>query len=86
MSQGKEKDHLPFDAMRGLRNRIAHDYIAIDYEMVFDIIKNDISELELSLTALLKAEIEQGTFDIGELNAAKLSPFYRHINFDFFIL
>ena len=80
-----DHSHLPFDAMRGLRNRIAHDYIGIDYEMVFDIIKNDISNLELLLMALLKAEIAQGKFDMGELNAAKSSPFYRHINFDFLI-
>jgi uncharacterized protein with HEPN domain len=33
---------LPFQEMRGLRNRIAHDYAGIDYEMVFDIIKERI--------------------------------------------
>jgi uncharacterized protein with HEPN domain len=77
-----EHSYLPFDNMRGLRNRIAHDYIGIDYEMVFDIIKNDIPKLELKLTALLKAEIHKGTFDMGELTAAKHSPFYKHIDFE----
>jgi uncharacterized protein with HEPN domain len=77
-----EHSYLPFDAMRGLRNRIAHDYTGIDYEMVFDIIKNDISVLELQLKALLKVEIAKGTFDMGELAAARHSPFYKHINFD----
>lgn len=32
--------HVPFRQIRSLRNRVAHDYTGIDYEMVFDIVKN----------------------------------------------
>lgn len=42
--------HLPFDQIRGLRNRIAHDYTGIDYEMVFDIIISEIALLKVKLS------------------------------------
>lgn len=64
---------FPFVDIRGLRNRIAHDYIGIDYEMVFDIITNDINALS------------SGTFDVGELIIASQSPFYKHIDFSQFL-
>lgn len=31
--------------MSGLRNRIVHDYFGIDYEIVLDIIQNDLENL-----------------------------------------
>lgn len=77
--------NLPFSEIKGLRNRIAHDYIGIDYEMVYDIIIKDIPEIKLKLIFLLECELSLGTFDLGELNAAKQSQFYRHIDFSLLI-
>lgn len=31
--------------IRGFRNRIVHDYMGIDYEIVWEIIANDLEEL-----------------------------------------
>lgn len=76
---------FPFVDIRGLRNRIAHDYIGIDYEMVFDIITNDIKPLRISLTKLIQKELSSGTFDVGELIIASQSPFYKHIDFSQFL-
>lgn len=67
--------------MRGLRNRVAHDYTGIDYEMVFQIIKSDLNLLKPALINLVRAEIATGIFDVHELNAARQSAFYRHIDF-----
>lgn len=76
--------HFPFNEIRGLRNRIAHDYTGIDYEMVFDIAKEDIPAIRLKAMLLINVELSQGTFDLGELNAAKTSLFYKHVDFDKF--
>ena len=72
---------VPFQEIRGLRNRVAHDYTGIDYEMVFDIVKKDIPLLKPDIIQLVKAEITAGIFDRHELNAARQSHFYRHIEF-----
>ena len=36
---------IEWDRMRGFRNRIVHDYFGIDYEIVWDIIENDLDML-----------------------------------------
>jgi len=73
--------NLPFQEIRGLRNRIAHNYIGIDYEMVFDIIQHDLPHVKSRLVEILQVEIGKGTFDRGELEAARSSTHYRHIDF-----
>jgi uncharacterized protein with HEPN domain len=37
--------HIPWNAMYGLRNRIVHDYGAVDLEIVYTTLKEDIPEL-----------------------------------------
>ncbi|GHB72240.1 HepT-like ribonuclease domain-containing protein [Persicitalea jodogahamensis] len=73
---------LPFQAIRGLRNRIAHNYTGIDYEMVFDIVKNDVPSIKSELIQKLSEEIAKGTYDLGELSAARHSTFYKHVDFE----
>lgn len=36
---------LPWDRIRGFRNRIVHEYFGIDYLIVWTIIENDLEEL-----------------------------------------
>jgi uncharacterized protein with HEPN domain len=43
---------IPWNEMRGLRNRIAHDYFGIDYEIVWDIIQENLSLLSQQIRAL----------------------------------
>lgn len=76
---------LPFQEIRGLRNRIAHNYIGVDYEMVFDIIENDIPVIKLKLIEILRNEVVLGTFDLGEIDAARSSDFYKHVDFELFM-
>jgi uncharacterized protein with HEPN domain len=40
--------------IRGFRNRIVHDYMGIDYEIVWSIIKNDLDKLELEIKAIIE--------------------------------
>jgi uncharacterized protein with HEPN domain len=76
--------NVPFRQIRSLRNRVAHDYTGIDYEMVFDIIKVDLPSLKPNLTQLIQTEIIAGVFDQHELNAASQSHFYKHVDFTVF--
>lgn len=78
--------NIPFQQIRGLRNQVAHDYTGIDYEMVFDIVKNDLPSLKPDLIRLIQTEIAAGIFDRHELNAARQSDFYRHVDFTIFSL
>jgi uncharacterized protein with HEPN domain len=39
--------------MRGMRNRIAHGYFAVDYGMVWDTARQDLPMLEQKLNFLL---------------------------------
>lgn len=76
---------IPWRQVRGLRNRIAHDYTGIDYEMVFDVVSNDLPTLKTALEAILKEGFEQSLFDKNECQAAQNSIFYKHVNFELFI-
>ncbi|MCF0073962.1 DUF86 domain-containing protein [Dyadobacter sp. CY261] len=77
---------IPFQQIRGLRNRVAHDYTGIDYEMVFEIVTKDLPELKPHLIYLLRSELGAGNFDPEELNAARQSQFYKHVDFTAFAL
>ncbi|MDF7821905.1 DUF86 domain-containing protein [Runella sp. MFBS21] len=76
---------IPWRQVRGLRNRIAHDYTGIDYEMVFDVVSNDLPTFKTALEAILKEGFAADLFDINECQAAQNSIFYKHVNFEFFI-
>jgi len=39
--------------MAGLRNRIVHDYVGIDQEIVWHIIQNELAALKAEIEALL---------------------------------
>lgn len=41
--------NIPWHEIRGMRNKIIHDYIEADKETVFDTIKNDIPKLIANL-------------------------------------
>jgi uncharacterized protein with HEPN domain len=43
---------IPWHKMRGLRNRIVHDYEGIDLSLIWDIIDGDLRNLKCQLGAL----------------------------------
>lgn len=75
---------FPWKKVRSLRNRIAHDYTGIDYEMVFDIIKNKLPSLRNSLEIIIKEGLANNFFVKDECIVAQNSVFYRHVNFEKF--
>lgn len=42
--------------MAGMRDRLIHDYLGVDYSIVWDVIKNKIPELQQQIIAVIKAE------------------------------
>jgi uncharacterized protein with HEPN domain len=49
----KDNPEIPWNKMRGFRNRIIHEYFGIDLEIVWQIIEDDIEGLIASLKKLL---------------------------------
>jgi uncharacterized protein with HEPN domain len=45
---------IPFRAIRGLRNRIAHDYGAIDFKIVWEVTQKEINPLITALESHLR--------------------------------
>ena len=44
--------NIPWRAMKGLRNRIVHEYGNVDLTVIFDTVKNDIPKLHEELSAI----------------------------------
>lgn len=54
----KEKyPNLPWTEMRGLRNRIIHNYDDIDYTIIWNVLKNEIPKLIMQIEEIIN-EIE----------------------------
>lgn len=70
--------------IRGLRNRIVHDYTGIDVYIIFDIIKKSIPELKPKIVQIVKTELQNNNFDKDELAIAQTSPYLRHVDFTLF--
>ena len=45
---------IEWSRMKGLRNRMIHDYSGVDYQVVWDIISEYLDELEYQVEKLLK--------------------------------
>ena len=76
-----EYGEISWKQVKGLRNRIAHDYIGIDYEMVFDIVQRDLPILKTQLEKIIREELQQRVFDKIECEIAQRSVFYKHVDF-----
>ena len=72
---------IPWQQIRGFRNRIIHEYAGVDSELVFEIIHVQLPLLTAQLMPLIKSEIKAGNFDPIELTIAASSPYLRHVDF-----
>ncbi|WP_294823448.1 DUF86 domain-containing protein [uncultured Flavobacterium sp.] len=50
----QQYDNINWKNMAGMRDKLIHDYIGIDYTIVWDVIKNKIPELHQQVTEILK--------------------------------
>ncbi len=73
---------IPWEKIRGLRHRIAHDYIALDMAIIFSIIKNQLPDFLNSIYQLTAKRLIEGVLSFEELNLAVGSRYYRHIDFE----
>lgn len=67
--------------IRGIRNRIVHDYTGIDSFRIFEIINNNIPVLKKQIHEIISIYLKNEIIDLEEYNIAKDSKFYKHINF-----
>lgn len=72
---------IPWDKIRGLRHRIAHDYAGLDIVVIFDVIKNKLPDFLNALYALTTKRLQEGILSVEELNLTVGSRYYLHIDF-----
>jgi uncharacterized protein with HEPN domain len=72
---------IPWQQIRGFRNRVIHEYAGVDTELVFEIIQVQLPLLTAQLIPIIKTEIKAGNFDQQEMEVAKTSPYLSHVDF-----
>ncbi len=70
--------------IKGMRNRIVHDYTGIDIDIVFETVKKYIPALKAQIIPVIRTELLAGNFDKEELSIAQTSPYLRHVDFGLF--
>ncbi|NBB87914.1 MAG: DUF86 domain-containing protein [Bacteroidetes bacterium] len=46
-------DHIPWHAIIGMRNRIAHEYLALDLNVIWEVVKHDLPTLKSQIAHIL---------------------------------
>ena len=72
---------LDLRAIKGMRNRIVHDYQNLDSYIIFDAIQKDLPPLKETLYEVISAGLKNNIFDREDFNISKVSEFYKDIDF-----
>ena len=55
-----DNQHIPWALIKGMRNRLIHEYFGTDLPVVWNVIKNDLPTFKSDLQSIYKNLIEQG--------------------------
>jgi len=80
----QEYQDIEWQNIKDFRNKVVHDYAGIDIYIVFEIITEDLRKLKPKIEQIIAKKTEQKVFNIDELNLAKESEFYKHVDFSAF--
>ncbi|MBO6136231.1 MAG: DUF86 domain-containing protein [Fibrobacter sp.] len=72
---------LDLRAIKGMRNRIVHDYQNLDSYIIFDAIQKDLPPLKDTLYEVISAGLKNNIFDREDFDISKVSEFYKDIDF-----
>jgi uncharacterized protein with HEPN domain len=77
-----EYTEIEWQQIKDFRNKIVHDYVGIDLILTYDIIKNDLTELQQKIEEIIKVKIIERIFDNEEINLSKDSKYYTNVRFE----
>lgn len=72
---------LDLRAIKGMRNRIVHDYQNLDSYIIFDAIQKDLHPLKETLYEVISSGLKNNIFDKEDFNISKVSEFYKDVDF-----
>ena len=72
---------LDLRAIKGMRNRIVHDYQNLDSYIIFDAIQRDLPPLKETLYEVISAGLKNNIFDKEDFSISKDSEFYKDVDF-----
>lgn len=72
---------IDLSSIRGMRNRIVHDYTGLNSFIVFDIVKNKLNHIRDIIEACVKENIGNGKFNREEYVICESNKYYKHIRF-----
>ena len=73
---------IDWNKIKGLRNKVVHDYTGVDREIIFEIITKFLPPLKSNIHFIVNSELKVGNFQKEEFDVARMSNFYKHVDFD----